>query len=234
MTVAMLFKSALGRLWMALALVILLSFGVLSYFGGEIYQYAPPVPVEILSISGEVVFTGDQIHRGQDVWRSIGGQELGSIWGHGAYTAPDWTADWLHREAIWLLDEWSREQGVGSYADLGEEQQAGLQARVQAEMRRNSYDEQAQTITLSPLRARAVQAIQGHYVGLFGHDPTLDQLRENYAMPADTVMSPASRVDLTEFFFWASWASITERPGREYTYTSNWPPDELIGAHIDN
>ena len=58
MTVAMLFKSALGRLWMALALVILLSFGVLSYFGGEIYQYAPPVPDEILSISGEVVFTG--------------------------------------------------------------------------------------------------------------------------------------------------------------------------------
>ncbi len=159
MTVAMLFKSALGRLWMALALVILLSFGVLSYFGGEIYQYAPPVPDEILSISGEVVFTGDQIHRGQDVWRSIGGQELGSIWGHGAYAAPDWTADWLHREAIWLLDEWSREQGVGSYADLGEEQQAGLQAKVQAEMRRNSYDEQAQTITLTPLRARAVQAI---------------------------------------------------------------------------
>ena len=192
MTVAMLFKSALGRLWMALALVILLSFSVLSYFGGEIYQYAPPVPDEILSISGEVVFTGDQIHRGQDVWRSIGGQELGSIWGHGAYTAPDWTADWLHREAIWLLDEWSREQGVGSYADLGEEQQAGLQAKVQAEMRRNSYDEQAQTFTLSPLRARAVPAIQEHYVGLFGHDPALDQLRENYAMPADTVLSPAA------------------------------------------
>ena len=192
MTVAMLFKSALGRLWMALALVILLSFGVLSYFGGENYQYAPPVPDEILSISGEVVFTGDQIHRGQDVWRSIGGQELGSIWGHGAYTAPDWTADWLHREAIWLLDEWSREQGVGSYADLGEEQHPGLQARVLAEMRRNSYDEQAQTITLSPLRARAVQAIQEHYVGLFGHDPALDQLRENYAMPADTVLSPAA------------------------------------------
>ena len=96
-------------------------------------------------------------------------------------------------------------------------------------MRRNSYDEQAQTITLSPLRARAVRAIQEHYLGLFGHDPAIDQLRENYAMPADTVLSPASRVDLTAFFFWASWASITERPGREYTYTSNWPPDELIG-----
>ncbi len=192
MTVATLFKSALGRLWMALALVVLLSFGVLSYFGGEIYQYAPPVPEVILSTAGEVVFTGDQIRRGQDVWRSVGGQELGSIWGHGAYTAPDWTADWLHREAIWLLDEWSREQGIGSYADLEGEQQAGLQARVQAEMRTNTFDEQAQTITLSPLRARAVQAIQEHYVGLFGHDPALDQLRENYAMPADTVLSPAA------------------------------------------
>jgi nitric oxide reductase large subunit len=28
----------------------------------------------------------------------------GSIWGHGGYLAPDWSADWLHREALSLLN----------------------------------------------------------------------------------------------------------------------------------
>ena len=34
---------------------------------------------------------------------------------------------------------------------------------------------------------------------------------------------------LVAFFSWASWACITERPGKDITYTHNWPPDKLIG-----
>ena len=45
---------------------------------------------------------GEQIQRGQQVWLAAGGQQQGSVWGHGAYVAPDWSADWLHREAIEL------------------------------------------------------------------------------------------------------------------------------------
>ena len=73
------------------------SFAALLYFGAEIYQMAPPIPEAIETTNGQLVFDRATIHRGQDVWRSVGGQELGSVWGHGAYTAPDWTSDWLHR-----------------------------------------------------------------------------------------------------------------------------------------
>ena len=45
---------------------------------------------------------GEEIQRGQAVWQSTGGMQQGSIWGHGGYVAPDWSADWLHREAIAL------------------------------------------------------------------------------------------------------------------------------------
>src|SRR5690606_659679 len=31
------------------------------------------------------------------------------------------------------------------------------------------------------------------------------------------------------FFFWASWACATNRPGADLTYTNNWPPETLIG-----
>ena len=49
------------------------------------------------------LYTRADIEQGRQVWQSIGGHQLGSIWGHGSYVAPDWSADWLHREATaWL------------------------------------------------------------------------------------------------------------------------------------
>src|SRR5262249_51067486 len=39
------------------------------------------------------------------------------------------------------------------------------------------------------------------------------------------------RSQLSDFFFWASWACSTNRPGSEITYTNNWPSEELIDNH---
>ena len=96
-------------LWISLAVVIGLSFLVLGYFGSEIYRKAPPIPKRVVTTDGQVLFTEQDIKDGQNVWQSTGGQQVGSIWGHGAYVAPDWSADWLHREAVWLLDRWAGE-----------------------------------------------------------------------------------------------------------------------------
>ena len=122
-------------LWTILAGVLIGSFAALLYYGHEVYQMAPPVPERVVIAGSDqsMLFTGDDIRAGQDVWRSIGGHDLGSIWGHGAYTAPDWTADWLHREAVWLLDHWADQEGGGRYEALGPERQAALRARLQAE-----------------------------------------------------------------------------------------------------
>ena len=219
----------LRRLWITLVLVVIGSFAALLYYGGEVYQEAPPIPASIVTPDGQALFTGDQIQAGQDVWRSIGGQELGSIWGHGAYTAPDWTADWLHREATWILDRWATRDFGQSYEGLNAEQQASLRARLEIELRTNTYDPSTGLIEVSPDRAEAIGAVQSHFVGLFGSDPELDGLRESYAMPADTVSTESRRMDLTAFIFWATWACPTERPGSDVTYTNNWPPEDLIG-----
>ena len=61
-------------LWLALIVIVVASFAVLLYYGSEIYQMAPPVPEAISTTEGEVVFTGKQIRKGQDIWRSVGGR----------------------------------------------------------------------------------------------------------------------------------------------------------------
>ena len=218
------------RLWVALALVIGGSFAVLGYFGGQIYRQAPPIPDRVVSADGRVLFTGEDIHDGQNVWQSMGGQEVGTIWGHGSYVAPDWSGDWLHREATIMLDNWaSAEHGGRRYADLSDEQQAALRARLQDELRKNSYAPESGTVVVSAARANAIDAVARHYAGLFGDDPDLAGLRNAYAIPANAIKTPERQHQLSAFFFWTAWACITTRPNEAVTYTNNWPADPLVG-----
>ena len=92
------YSASLRRLWWLLGSSVMIAFIVLGFFGREVYRQAPPIPSRVQTEDGRALFTRDDILTGQQVWQSTGGQQLGSIWGHGAYQAPDWTADWLHRD----------------------------------------------------------------------------------------------------------------------------------------
>src|SRR6476646_8298519 len=118
------------KLWIVFSVVVAASFLVLGIFGFNIYHKAPPIPDKVVTTDGQVLFTGQDIKDGQNVWQSIGGQEVGTIWGHGAYVAPDWSADWLHREATWLLDHWAAQSAGKTYDQLDAETQAALRERL--------------------------------------------------------------------------------------------------------
>lgn len=218
------------RLWTWLGLVCLLSFGALLWLGREIYLSAPPIPNEVVTESGQPLFTGDQIRRGQQVWLAAGGQQVGTVWGHGSYVAPDWSADWLHREALRLRDVWAQQQFGKTWQALPADQQGLLDARLQREMRANRYDAASGRLTVSDARAVAIREVAAHYEGLFGTDASLDTLRDQYAMTAGSVPNAADRTALASFVFWSAWSATTNRPGQsDITYTNNWPHEPLVG-----
>src|SRR5205085_1686352 len=101
---------------------------------------------------------------------------------------------------------------------------------VKQELRTNTYDAQAHVLALSDIRAQAVRQVAQHYSGLFGTEPKLDKLREQYAMNAGSLPQASEREALTGFFFWSSWAAAADRPGEAgLSYTSNWPSEPLVG-----
>ncbi len=170
-----------------------------------------------------VVIDAGDIAEGQNVWQAMGGMEVGSIWGHGSYVAPDWTADWLHREAMFILDagpgrlrQHTTQLDGERQAQLREPRCTGLCGRIR-------YDPARRTLTIEPVRAEAFEATVAHYGDVFGNG------RTEYAIPAGTVTDPASLRELTAFFFWTSWAASTNRAGDTVTYTSNWPHEPLVG-----
>jgi len=218
------------RLWTWLALICVLSFAALGWVGAEIYVSAPPIPKQVVSSKGDTLFNEGAVQRGQEAWLAGGGQQFGSVWGHGSYLAPDWSADWLHREAVALREIWAqRDYGTG-FDGLQLGQRAELDARLKDEMRRNSYDAASGTITLSPERAAAVRQVAKHYADLFGDDAGLAELREKYAMLPGVLREQADREALGAFFFWSAWSATTDRPGESgLSYTSNWPHEPLVG-----
>lgn len=221
---------SIRRLWLIFAATMIVMFGTLIYFGQQIYQAKPPIPNAVATAAGRVLYTRAEIETGQNVWQSMGGMEQGSIWGHGSYVAPDWSADWLHREAMALLDIMARAQGAGAYAALAAPDQARLQAMLRQEMRANTYDPRTGVITVSEPRAQAMALVGAHFSDLFeAGSPQSRALREQYAMPVHVTLSAEEARAVDAFFFWTSWASTTNRPGEGFTYTSNWPHEPLVG-----
>ena len=218
---------SIKRLWIILSVGMVVMFGILLLLGQQIYQQAPPIPEAVKSQSGETLFTRADIETGQNIWQSIGGMEQGSIWGHGSYLAPDWSADWLHREAEALLALSATPLPAGVPPTQAE---AMRKAALQEEMRRNSYDPASGAITVSDTRARAIRQVQQHFVSLYdGGDPASLKLRRDYAFPVYGELSAAEARQLTAFYFWTAWGATTDRPDQTITYTSNWPHEPLVG-----
>lgn len=217
------------RLWRWLAIICFFSFAALGWVGTEIYQAAPPIPQSVVTESGKVLYTKPQIQQGQQAWLSAGGQQVGSVWGHGSYLAPDWSADWLHREALALRERLAQQFYAQTFAELSLGKQAEIAALLTNEMRQNRYDAATDTLTVSDLRADAINEVAAHYYGLFGNDPALNTLREQYAMMHDSLHNDDDRQALTGFFFWSAWSATTNRPGETHlTYTNNWPHEPLV------
>jgi nitric oxide reductase subunit B len=210
------------RLWVLFILVMVISFAVLSWIGTRIYQEMPPIADRVLTTDGHTVIGEGEITAGQNVWQALGGMEVGSIWGHGSYVAPDWTADWLHREAMFMLDRWANEDFGTDYEALDAERQAQLQGRLAELLRANTFEPDTGTITIDPLRAEAFEANLSHYSDVFLGGNV------DYAIPAGTVSNAERLRNLCAFFFWTSWAGVTNRPGDNISYTNNWPYEPLV------
>ena len=165
------------KLWFTLIGVLIVTFGFLGYYGAEVYRVAPPIPQKVLSADGPARSTHDGILDGQTAWQSVGGMQLGSIWGHGAYQAPDWTTDWLHR-GCWPGWTWPRRRPTPSRSTSWAPMPRPCCARLKKEYHRtNTFDAATGAVTVSRLREQAIARNAAYYSRLFSDAPDLHETR---------------------------------------------------------
>jgi nitric oxide reductase subunit B len=159
---------------------------------------------------GNVVYTGEDVTAGQEVFLRNGIMEYGSIFGHGAYLGPDFTADYLRRSALSVRD---------SYGGEGSDRAA---ARTVEDFKVNRYDSETGTLELTVAQVTAFEELRGHYGEFFGEPTTRNGLRP------EAISDPEEIRQLTAYFGWSAWAASTLRPDKDYSYTNNWPPEPLV------
>ena len=199
--------------WLPLTAVLIIGLGSMIYVGARTYQDAPPIP-DFVSESGETLLPAAAITRGQIVFLKYGLMNYGSMFGDGAGRGPDFTADALHAMARAMRDHHASRDGV----DL-----ATAQARTQTEIRQNRYAAAGNRVVLGEAQAYAARELERRYAAMFrgeGEEPF---------HPAGYISDAAELRDLAAFFFWGGWVCGAARPGEDYSYTHNWPYDELAG-----
>ena len=157
-----------------LLFILVICFGVLIFGGHIINREKPPIPDQIQNQQGQVVLTGKEIIDGQNYYYSRGGQHIGSIWGHGSYLAPDWSADYLHRLGLYTA---ARHLGLDAekassftqkdFEALDPVTQARLNVLVIGEIKANHYDAKSGVLSLTPFQAEAFEYLTTHYTELF-------------------------------------------------------------------
>jgi len=199
--------------WLPLTVVLVVGMGSMIFVGTRTYQDAPPIP-DFVSESGETLVSAAAITRGQIVFLKYGLMNYGSMFGDGAGRGPDFTADALHVTARAMRDHHASRDGVDVAAAL---------ARAQAEIRENRYTATDNRVILGEAQAYAVRELERRYLAMFRGEGT------EVFHPAGYIGDAAELRDLAAFFFWGGWVCGAARPGQDYSYTHNWPYDELAG-----
>ena len=161
-----------------------------------------------MSASGQTVFTGEDVGAGQESFLTYGLMQYGSVYGHGAYLGPDFTADYL---ALTGARDAPRVRDTPEAAE-----------RVRQELRENRYDPATDVLTWPDAQGQAFEVLRQHY-----EREVLDRSESGGGgLGPHAVPDPAVRRQIVAFVAWTSWTAAARRPNKPHSYTNNWPPEE--------
>jgi nitric oxide reductase subunit B len=205
---------SVSPLWMQAAILTLIfGFAVLAYSAIRVYQDSAPIPERIVDEAGRVVLTGDDIRQGQEHFLTYGLMQYGTVYGHGAYLGPDFTADYLHRAAVHMRKRYGDDDAAGE--------------RVRRELQGNRYDPGTGTLTWTDGQVSAFEANLGHLNGA-----VFDRPSSGAGLKPHLIADPREARQVAGFIAWTAWTSTARRVGKAYSYTNNWPPEELVGNSV--
>ncbi len=149
-----------SKTWIqTVSLVVVFGFFVLGLLAYRTYSGEAPIPARVVDPKGIVLFAGDDITSGQEVFLRNGLMEYGSIFGHGAYLGPDFTADYLRRSATTVFEAHGGRQSDSANTETVDE------------FKTNRYDPASDTLTFTAAQSTAFNQLRDYYQSVF-NDPS--------------------------------------------------------------
>lgn len=212
--------------------ILVIVFSILLVGGWYIFKNEAPRPTKIVDQQGHTLVTKGELISGQAIYEKYGLTDYGSYLGNGSYLGPDYTAEALHHYLIGMRKYYAQDIYHKQLHKLNHVEIAVVKDKVMKEIRINRYSEKEDQLVLTPGQVYGLKYLQDYYKKEFVNNPKQVGLNENMIkqFQNDDYMVAGNKIEhLSQFFFWGAWLSSTDRPGKTFSYTNNWPYDVDAG-----
>ncbi len=193
---------------------------MLIYYTANLAKEVPPLPKQVSSISGEVLYTYDDIVEGKVYFQEFDLMDYGTMLGMGAYMGPDFSTDFLHKRAEFLYDYFGNEKFAKAYKDLSNEEQSVVKSMTIADVKKNTTLEES-GVTYSEGSAHAYKSNVAYLVNFLVNGDKARAWRGG-------IINEKEAMKIAAFVDWSQLVASTLRPGTNRTWSNNWPSEPML------
>lgn len=205
-------------------IIALIMVTMLIYYTANLQKEVPPIPKEVKSVSGEVLYTYDDVLAGKGYFQQFDLMDWGTMLGMGAYMGPDFSTDFLHYRAEYLYDFYANEIYSKPNKELTAVERGAVKERVKQDFRQQTKLLETTTV-YTDASAAAYKSNVAYITKLLVEGDPERAFRGG-------IIRPDEAAKIAAFIDWAQLVASSYRPGTERTWSNNWPPEPMIDQDL--
>jgi len=192
----------------------------LIYYTANLHKEVPPIPQKVVSETGEVLYTYDDVIAGKGYFQEFDLMDWGTLLGMGAYMGPDFSTDLLHNRVEFLYNFYAKQLYNKPQNELSKIELGAVKERVKQDIKQQTHLTD-NTVTYTAPSAEAYKNNVKYIVKM---------LVEGDKQRAYTggFIKPEEAVKIAAFFDWSQLVASSLRPGTDRTWSNNFPHEPLI------
>ncbi len=192
----------------------------LIYFTATLQKEVPPIPKQVVSPTGEVLYTYDDIVEGKGYFQEFDLMDWGTMLGMGAYIGPDFSTEFLHHRAKYLYDFYAMQYYNKPASELTDMERGAIKERVKQDFKVETVLKES-GVTYTQASSEAYKKNVAYLTDMLVNG---DKER---AFPGG-VITPQEAVKIAAFVDWSQLVASSLRPETDRTWSNNWPHEPLI------
>lgn len=198
---------------------------MLIYYTANLQKEVPPIPKDVKSVSGEVLYTYDDVTTGKGYFQEFDLMDWGTMLGMGAYMGPDFSTDFVHYRAEFLYDFYAGELYNKTSKELTAIERGAVKERVKEDVKKQTQLLENGTVYTEASAAAYKKNVEYLVNLLVKGDPS--RAFKGGVIHEDEAVKIAAFVD------WSQLVASSLRPGTERTWSNNWPAEPLLDQDVN-